>query len=137
MVEEHAGAGNLPGELLESWTLGEILLSDGKLFAEMTAAVAALGQDDHTSCRMSAAIAMGDSHDIEQYPLLRKALKVEPDAGVRKAIKAAADKLEEEFGEDECLARNEAFTGGVKPPVDSLAALAAGDFYNANLGDFR
>lgn len=137
MVEEHAGAGNLPGELLESWTLGEILLSDGKLFAEMTAAIAALEPDDHASCRMSAATAMGDSHDIEQYPLLRKALKIEPDAEVRKAIKAASGKLEDEFGEDECLARNEAFTGGVKMPVDSFAAIAAGDFYNANLGDFR
>ena len=137
MANEHACAGDLPGELLESWTLGEILLSDGKLFAEMTSAVAALKTDDHVSCRMSAALAMGDSHDIEQYPLLRKALKREPDAEVRKAIKAASEKLEDEFGEDECLARNEAFTGGVKMPVDSFAAIAAGDIYNANLGDFR
>ena len=137
MAEKHVGADSLPGELLESWTLGEVLLSDGKLFGEMVAAVASLGSDDHAACRMSAALAMGNSHDIEQYPLLRKALKIEPDAEVRKAIKAASEKLEDEFGEDECLARNEAFTGGVKMPVDSFAAIAAGDIYNANLGDFR
>ena len=125
------------GELLEAWGLGDILLSDEKAFGEMIAGVSSLSPDDHAACRSAAAAAMGDSHDIEQYPLLRKALKIEPDADVRKAIKVAADKLEEEFGEDECLARNEAFTGGVKAPVDSFAAMANGDFYGGNLGDFR
>ena len=123
--------------LLGTWTLGDILLSDEKSFGEMIVEVDSLEAGDHAVCRKHAAIAMGDAHDIELYPLLRKALKIDPDAEVRKAVKAAADRLEEEFGEDECLERNEAFTGGVKEPVDSFAAIANGDFYNANLGDFR
>lgn len=128
---------NLLDVLLETWTLGDILLSDEKRFGEMIVEIDEVELTDHAACRRHAAIAMGDAHDIDHYPLLRKAAKIDPDAEVRKAVKAAADKLEEEFGEDECLERNEAYTGGVKEPVDSFAAIANGDFYNANLGDFR
>lgn len=124
-------------ELLATWTLGDILLSDEKAFGEMIVEVDSLEIGDHAACRLRAAIAMGDAPDLENYPLLRKALKVDPDAEVRKAVKAAADKHEEVLGEEACLARNEAYTGGVKMPVDSFAAIANGDFYNANLGDFR
>ena len=124
-------------ELLEAWTLGDILLSDGKTFDGMIEGISSLSTDDHAAFRSAAATSMGDSHDIEQYPLLRKALKIDPDAEVRKAIKAAANKLEEEFGEDECLARNEAYTGGVKPQGDTAAAAAIGDFYGGNISDFR
>lgn len=94
------------------------------------------GKDD-IELRICAASAMGESHDIDQYPLLRKALKLESSADVRKAIKVAADALEDEFGEDECLACNEASTGGIKIQGDSLAALERGDVYNGNLQDFR
>ena len=87
--------------------------------------------------RLAAVEAMGESHDINYYPILRSAAMTDPDAGVRKAIRVASDKLEEEFGEDECLRVDEEYTGGVRTPGGSEEAHVTGNFYGADLNDFR
>ena len=89
------------------------------------------------SLRLEAAKAMGDSHDISYYPALRSALQTDPDADVRAAVKEATLKLEAEFGEDECLAFNAEVKGPMRPQGGSEEAHARGDFYGADLNDFR
>lgn len=86
--------------------------------------------------RAAAALAMGASNSIDYYPLLRQAAMTDPDAGVRKAIRQATDILEDAFGEEACLAADEAYTGGVQVK-NSEEAHISGDFFNANLNDFR
>lgn len=87
--------------------------------------------------RLAAVEAMGESHDINYYPILRSAAMTDPDPEVRKAIRAASDKLEEEFGEEECLRVDEEYTGGVRQPGGSEEAHVVGNFYGADLNDFR
>ncbi len=87
--------------------------------------------------RLAAVEAMGDSHDINYYPVLRSAAQTDPDESVRKAIRAASDKLEDEFGEDECLQVDKEYTGGVRKPGGSEEAHVVGDFFGGDLNDFR
>lgn len=89
------------------------------------------------SYRIKAVEAMGDSHDINYYPVLRSAAQTDPDEAVRKAIRAASDKLEAEFGEDECLQVDKDYTGGVRKPGGSEEAHVVGDFFGGDLNDFR
>lgn len=87
--------------------------------------------------RLAAVEAMGQSHDIDYYPVLRSAAMTDPDAEVRKAIRVASDKLEEEFGEAECLRVDKEYTGGVRKPGGSEEAHIVGDFFGGDLNDFR
>lgn len=87
--------------------------------------------------RLAAVEAMGASHDINYYPVLRAAAMTDPDADVRKAIRVASDALEEEFGEDECLRVDKEYTGGVRKPGGSEEAHIVGDFFGGDLNDFR
>lgn len=124
-------------ELLGDYTLEGILLGEQDYYARGGKHIVIPGVAVEPDIRCLAAKAMGDSHDIDNYPLLRKAAMTDPDAIVRAAVKEAANKLEEEFGEDACLERDEQFTGGLRPGGTSVAASESGDYYGADLNDFR
>ncbi|MDD6289066.1 MAG: hypothetical protein PUA57_02565 [Eggerthellales bacterium] len=87
--------------------------------------------------RIQAALAMGASHNIGYYPLLRKSAQTDPDANVRAAVKQASLLLEEEFGEDACLQANEDHIGPRRSQGGSEEAHMRGDFFGADLNDFR
>ena len=86
--------------------------------------------------RIEAVVKMSEAHNIGYYPILREAAMTEPDAEVRKAIRVASDKLEEEFGEDECINCDLEFTGPIVVK-NSEEAFVSGDIFGANLNDFR
>lgn len=117
--------------------LGQILLGGRAFYDGDGSSYNQVDKLAEASLRIKAAEAMGDSHDINYYPLLRQAAQSDPDAQVRKAIRAASDKLEAEFGEDECLQVDKDYTGGVRKPGGSEEAHIVGDFFGGDLNDFR
>ena len=128
--------GNEQQILEEGADLGAILLEGRAFYTRTGGEVNVRDNMASPELRSAAALAMGASHNIGYYPLLRQAAVTDADAGVRKAVRTAADMLEEEFGEEACLAADEAYTGGVQVK-NSEEAHVVGDFFNANLNDFR
>lgn len=124
-------------ELLNDYTLEGILLGEQDYYARGGKHVVIPGVAAEPSVRIRAARAMGASHDIANYPLLRKAAMTDADAGVRAAVKLAEKQLEDEFGEDECLAKDEEYTGGLREQGTSAKAAESGDYFGADLNDFR
>lgn len=124
-------------KLQAEYTLEGILLGEQDYFARGGKHIVIPGVAAEPSIRIEAAQAMGASHCIDNYPLLRKAAMTDPDADVRAAVKLAEAALEEEFGEEACLLKDEEFTGGLRPGGTSVAAAETGDYYGADLNDFR
>lgn len=88
--------------------------------------------------RIATAVAMGESHVIDYYPVLRKSAMNDPEEAVRKAVVQATKLLEDEFGEDECLALQERVGGSYVEGVTSMEDSAtSGLFYNVRLNDYR
>ncbi|MGN0073321.1 MAG: hypothetical protein ACI36W_05965 [Coriobacteriales bacterium] len=128
--------GNENAVLEEGADLAAILLEGRAFYTRKGGDVNVTDDMASPELRCAAALAMGASHNINYYPLLRQAAMTDADAGVRKAVRTASDMLEEEFGEEACLAADEAYTGGVQVK-NSEEAHISGDFFNANLNDFR
>lgn len=124
-------------ELLAAYTLEGILLGEQDYYARGGKHIVVPGVAASAALRIEAAQAMGASHCIDNYPLLRKTAMTDPDAEVRAAVKLAEAALEEEFGEDACLVKDEEFSGGLRPGGTSVAAAESGDYYGADLNDFR
>ena len=106
-------------------TLGKLLSSDANASGVFE------------TCRLRAAQAIANAHDIALYSCLRRAIERDDSVDVRAAAKASASALEKEFGEDACLDEYEHFTGGLDKYMDSEEAHLSGNFYSGNLNDFR
>ena len=88
--------------------------------------------------RIATAVAMGTSHIIDYYPVLRKSAKNDPEEAVRKAVIQATKVLEDEFGEKECLDLQERVGGTYIEGKSSMEdSAASGLFYNVRLNDYR
>lgn len=127
---------NAEQTLEEGADLEAILLGGRAFYSRTGSNFNTSDQMEGAERRKAAALAMGASHNIGYYPLLRQAAMTDADAGVRNAIREASDMLEAEFGEEACLEADEKYTGGVQVK-NSEEAHISGDFFNANLNDFR